>query len=44
MNRFVKLLALIENGWDPKTKAAKGSWLDLALDFQRRLPSEEIAA
>jgi hypothetical protein len=41
MNRGVKFLALIDNGWDPKTKPARGSWLDLALAFQRRLPSEE---
>lgn len=41
MNRFVKFRALIDNGWDPNTKPARGSWLDLALAFQRSLPSKE---
>lgn len=41
MNGCIKFLALNDNGWDTKTQPARGSWLDLALAFQRRIPSEE---
>ncbi|KEF53506.1 uncharacterized protein A1O9_10481 [Exophiala aquamarina CBS 119918] len=40
MNRGVKFLALVDNGWDTKSTPVRGTWIQLAQTFQQKLPPE----